>query len=503
MQKRYNAFEMKRLFFLLVTLFAICYYSWGHPINAYKYITIEQKGNIYDVEDRLAEVFANLGFTVLANGEEDGMLEEKYLILHLDYGWEIRYGAPSELQVVLTNDHGKVVYKSVTSGMALSASGDMRMAISKLEANLKKLNYKFQAPTTDSNPNNSDFRLVDVKAECATWSVDSVKVYLRNKSVNSIEGIYKNLSGENYTYRFAIIKEGDLYYGIILDSNNKNWQKGAIKLTLSHIERNLFDVEMFDEKGYQTSCIGKYSNRILEISTNNSAIQFIKTYPSSSATESTVGQPANNDEVLSAMGSGILISGKVVATNYHVIEGAETIKVSLFRDGVEETYNGRVLVTDKANDLALLTIKDASFKELPPAPFSLSESPVDVGSSVFTMGYPLANVLGSEVKVTDGIISAKSGYEGDITTYQISAAIQPGNSGGALFDKRGHLIGITNAGVKSADNVGYAIKTSYLINLIDNSPIDIDIPRGDSSINDDLPTLIKKYKPYVAIIKIY
>ena len=57
--------------------------------------------------------------------------------------------------------------------------------------------------------------------------------------------------------------------------------------------------------------------------------------------------------------------------------------------------------------------------------------------------------------------------------------------------------------MKSADNVGYAIKTSYLINLIDNSPIDIDIPRGDSSINDDLPTLIKKYKPYVAIIKIY
>ena len=493
---------MKRLSLLLITLF-ICYYSFGHPINAYKYITIEQKGNIYNIEDRLAEMFSNLGFTVLANGEEDGMLEEKYLMLHLNYGWEIRYDAPSELQVILTNDTGKVVYKSITSGMSLTASGDMRVAIGKLEANLKKLNYKFEPPTTASNPNNSDVRLVSVEAECASWSVDSIKVYLRNKNVNSIEGIYKNLSGENFTYRFAIIKEGDIHYGIIIDSNNKNWQKGDIKLTLSHIERNLFDVEMFDGKGYQTSCIGKYSNRILEISTNNNTIQFIKTYPSSSTSESSAGQSANNEEVVTAMGSGILISGKVVATNYHVIEGAETIKVSLLRDGVEETYNGRVLVTDKANDLALLTIKDASFKELPPAPFSLSESAVDVGSSVFTMGYPMANVLGSEVKVTDGIISAKSGYEGDITTYQISAAIQPGNSGGALFDKRGRLIGITNAGVKSADNVGYAIKTSYLINLIDNSPIDIAIPKGDSSLNDDLPTLIKKFKPYVAIIKVY
>ena len=492
---------MKRLVLLLTALLAFYSVAIGHPINAYKYIIIEQKGNIYDVEDRLAEMFTRLGFTVLANGEEDGMLEEKYLMLHLDYGWEIRYGAPSELQVALINDTGKVVYKSVTSGMALTAAGDMRAAINKLEMNLNKLHYKFEPPTTNSNPNNSDINLVNVHAECASWSVDSIRVYLRDKSVNSIEGIYKNLSGDNFTYRFAIIKEGDLYYGIIIESNNKLWQKGMIKLTLSHIERNLFDIEMFNERGYQTSCIGRYSNRILEITTNNATSQFIKTYPSSSSSAMSDGQ-GSDAEVLSAMGSGILISGKIIATNYHVIENAESIKISLFHNGAEETYDGRVLVTDKTNDLALLSIKDSGFKGLPPAPFSLSENTVDVGTSVFTMGYPMATVLGSEVKVTDGIISAKSGYEGDITTYQISAPIQPGNSGGALFDKKGNLIGITNAGVTGADNVGYAIKTSYLLNLIESSPIDIDIPKGGSA-NDDLPTLIKQFKPYVAIIKVY
>jgi S1-C subfamily serine protease len=119
------------------------------------------------------------------------------------------------------------------------------------------------------------------------------------------------------------------------------------------------------------------------------------------------------------------------------------------------------------------------------------------------MGYPMTDVLGNEVKVTDGLISSKTGYEGDIVTYQISAPIQPGNSGGALFDKKGHLVGITNAGIPSGDNIGYAIKSSYLINLIDSAPINITLPKGGNLTGKDLPSIIKLYSPYIAIIKVY
>ena len=111
--------------------------------------------------------------------------------------------------------------------------------------------------------------------------------------------------------------------------------------------------------------------------------------------------------------------------------------------------------------------------------------------------------MGDEVKVTDGIISAKSGFEGDVSTYQISAPIQPGNSGGALFDKNGNLVGITNAAIPSAENVGYAIKSSYLYNLVDSAPIDIKMPKGNDNSSEDLSSLIKKFKPYVAIIKVF
>ena len=75
--------------------------------------------------------------------------------------------------------------------------------------------------------------------------------------------------------------------------------------------------------------------------------------------------------------------------------------------------------------------------------------------------------MGEEVKLTNGIISSKTGYEGDISMYQISAPVQPGNSGGPLFDSQGNVIGIVSAKLTQAENVGYAIKASYLQNLFD------------------------------------
>ena len=490
---------MKQKLFLIICFIFTCVCSFAHPINGYKYIHIIQNGNLYDIEDRLAETFSEIGFVVLENGEEDEKVEEKHLILHVTYGWQIRVGAPSELTVIMYNDAEKRIFQSVTNGNSFTAKGDMKNAISKLKKNLKKLNYHFEGPTSKSG-----ISLVSVQAECSNWSEDSIKSYLKNKRPNSIEGIYKNLSGDNYTYRFAVIRENEKFYAIVLESNNQLWNKGSIKMTLSHIEKTMFDVEIFDGNGYQNSCLGKYENRILDVSSNNRSMKFIKVYPSSGSIDSSSNpSDGSSSEPCRGTGSGILLSDKVIVTNNHVIEDAERIEVAFNVGGTAESYKAKVLVTDKTNDLALLVIKDDKFKVLPSAPYNIVQGTVDVGTSIFTMGYPMSQILGDEVKVTDGIISAKSGYEGDITTYQISAAIQPGNSGGALFDKKGNLVGITNAGITGADNIGYAIKTSYLLNLIDNSPIDITIPHSNSTNGDDLPTLIKKFKPYVAVVKVF
>lgn len=206
----------------------------------------------------------------------------------------------------------------------------------------------------------------------------------------------------------------------------------------------------------------------------------------------------------SASGSGFVIDPNgFIATNYHVIDGAKGIDVYITTNGKTLAYAATPVVVDKVNDLAIIKINDSKFMTLPAIPYSFGSGTKDVGTSVFAMGYPELSYLGEEIKVTDGIISSKTGYQGDITTYQISAPIQHGNSGGPLFDKNGYLVGITNAGVTSLQNVGYAIKVSYLNNLIDACPESIRLPQSNQLTGLSLPEKIKKLSPFVVIIKIY
>lgn len=203
-------------------------------------------------------------------------------------------------------------------------------------------------------------------------------------------------------------------------------------------------------------------------------------------------------------GSGFFISSNgLIATNYHVIEDANGIDVLVKRNGSVKTYQAKVLVSDKVNDLSILKITDPTFTSMPALPYTVKTSIIDVGTSVFALGYPLSSVLGEEIKATDGIISSKTGYQGDVVTYQISAPIQPGNSGGPLFDKYGNIVGITNAGIPGAENVGYAIKTSYLRNLTDCAPTTIRLPSNNSISGLSLPEKIKRVSPYIVLIKTY
>jgi hypothetical protein len=103
----------------------------------------------------------------------------------------------------------------------------------------------------------------------------------------------------------------------------------------------------------------------------------------------------------------------------------------------------------------------------------------------------------------DWIIGFKI-FDGDITTYQISAPIQGGNSGGPLFDDKGNFIGINSSGInkKLADNVGYSIKTSYVLNLIDILPKSIDLPSNKKLVTLPLTEQIKEITKYVVLVKV-
>ena len=118
----------------------------------------------------------------------------------------------------------------------------------------------------------------------------------------------------------------------------------------------------------------------------------------------------------------------------------------------------------------------------------------------------MVDVMGDEIKFTDGKISSKTGIEGDITVYQISVPIQPGNSGGPLFDVKGNLVGITSSALNkeyfNSENVNYAIKTSYLKNLIDVMPESITLPNNIEIYNKPLTEKIKLLSDFIPIIRV-
>jgi S1-C subfamily serine protease/antitoxin component YwqK of YwqJK toxin-antitoxin module len=206
-------------------------------------------------------------------------------------------------------------------------------------------------------------------------------------------------------------------------------------------------------------------------------------------------------------GSGFFINEKgYIATNYHVVKEASAIQVEYFQKGIKNTFSAKIIVTDKQNDLAIIQINDQKFKSLSSIPYVFSSTIKDVGTEVFALGYPMANVMGDEIKFTDGKISSKTGIEGDITVYQISVPIQPGNSGGPLFDNKGNLVGITSSALNkeyfNSENVNYAIKTTYLKNLIDVIPERIKLPNNIEIYNKPLTEKIKLLSDFIPIIRV-
>jgi S1-C subfamily serine protease len=207
-------------------------------------------------------------------------------------------------------------------------------------------------------------------------------------------------------------------------------------------------------------------------------------------------------------GSGFFISKSgYIVTNNHVVDGASKIEVEFKFQNELKSFNADVIKVDKTNDLAIIKINDSQFSNINNIPYNFKTRSVDVGTEIFALGYPLAlSIMGKDIKFTDGKISSKTGIDGDITTYQIQVPIQPGNSGGPLFDYQGNLIGITSSTINRkldlTENVNYAIKTNYLLNLIDVLPSSFNLPSSKILSTKPLTEQIKILSDYVVLIKV-
>ena len=184
--------------------------------------------------------------------------------------------------------------------------------------------------------------------------------------------------------------------------------------------------------------------------------------------------PFYGQYVTSGAGSGVIFSqdGRVgyIVTNYHVIDGAENIGVRVKFGDKNKDYTATYIAGDDAEDIAVITIPLEANEELTVAAFrDLEKSPLLVGEGVVAIGNPLGQLGGT---VTNGIISALDREiiieDNTMTLLQTNAAVNPGNSGGGLFDMSGYLIGIVNAKESDAgiEGLGFAIPSDRVLELI-------------------------------------
>ncbi len=269
-----------------------------------------------------------------------------------------------------------------------------------------------------------------------------------------------------------------------------DWTEGDLKATLEETSSpNIYrGIWILRDKTETISYI-TFDNNKMEVVIDGVKSTFLKLFPQYAEVPYT--------KPLTWSGTGFALRDGYVVTNYHVVEEAKSISLKGIDGDSYTSYTAIVVTKDKNNDIAILKINDPRFDGFDSIPYSVSLKQMDVGEDVFVLGYPMTQALGNEIKLTNGIISARTGYQGDISTYQISAPVQPGNSGAPMFDSNGNIIGIVVAGVPGADNVGYAIKTLYLKVLIENTEINIRLPANNTVSTLSLAEKVKRVKNYV------
>ena len=290
---------------------------------------------------------------------------------------------------------------------------------------------------------------------------EGFKKYIDNKeNARQHEGIWTDVNG-HYTVGIIYDQRDQRYRykAFIIESDRQNWKPGEIKFQINSLHGRGLIFGPYHSKSKSASRVVWEVGEKTLVALNDKRLVFFKIYPETSTYDS-VGDSVGTGWAVSADG--------IFVTNAHVVEDAKKIFVG-FRGA--SPARARVLAVDRRVDLALIKIEDAS-RRWEPLPVSAGKT-VANGVAITVIGYPLAFELGDDPRVTDGIVSAQSGYEKDPTRYQISAPIQPGNSGGPVLGPTGSVIGVAVAMLRGSEvqNVNFAVKNAYLKLLLESAGV--------------------------------
>jgi len=227
-----------------------------------------------------------------------------------------------------------------------------------------------------------------------------------------------------------------------------------------------------------------------------------------SQTTSSLVSPDNSKEKVTSSGSGFLVSSQGhIVTNAHVVSGCASMRV---RQDDGRSYPVKVLYKSDKEDLALLVsdIKNGKIAQFRSSPL------MKLGENVYAFGFPLPEALSTSGNFTLGNITALAGLQDDTSRVQISAPVQPGNSGGPLLDSGARVVGVVTSKLNVikvaaitqdiAQNINFAIKGSVVIDFLSGHGVSLSEANGDKQLTPvEIAETAKGFTYCVECLKTY
>ena len=328
--------------------------------------------------------------------------------------------------------------------------------------------------------------LVVSQNAAGTWSLAFASPgYRFNKGENA--AIDVTFDGQERARLYATAYQSNMLTAIMPLNVVRTFQKASLMVATAGRAVLNFDLTSTGPViAALANCVSKVKANSLD-----KAGDFTKCEAKPAATAEKQASPPAGKPVKSKSGTGFVVSANGhIVTNNHVIEGCSDLKGNLTGEAAMAL---RVVSSDANNDLALLqALSTATFKEFA----RIRDRSIRSGDSVVAIGFPYRGLLSSDFTVTTGIVSSLSGMRNDSRFLQISAPVQPGNSGGPLFDTTGQIVGVVTGKLDNLriavatgnipENINFAIKTGALRDFLDNSvvPYQTAEPKGELKTTD-------------------
>lgn len=190
----------------------------------------------------------------------------------------------------------------------------------------------------------------------------------------------------------------------------------------------------------------------------------------------------------------------IFVTSLHIINNADSVFIV---NNKGQRFKATAIYRDQMTDLAILKINDEGFEPFKNLPYTFKNRDLNLGENVYTLGYPREDVVFGE-----GSLSAKTGFEGDTGSCQVSIPVNPGNSGGPLLDEKGNVIGIISGKQTDTEGTAFAVKSSCLLSILESLEKDslkgsLELPRKNQLASLNRVKQVKTLEDYVVVIKVY